>query len=254
MTTPTERFSEIAAAYAATMAPSLRPVAAEVVRRADLRSAERVLDVGTGTGNAAAMARGGGRSVIGIDGAAGMLEIARATHPDLEFRAMDFAALAFEDAAFDVVLAVHALLFADDQLATLREWLRVTRPGGRLSISVPGPPERTPVALYRDIYARHGIDASGGYPTTETLGALAQEAGWTEVAADADPATAIVLRSEEDFRLWREIGKRGASTERFTSEQHRALTDEMLAATPRGADGAYRIPFGALYLRATRPR
>ena len=38
-----------------------------------------------------------------------------------------------EDGSVDVVLAVHALLFAGDRVAALREWLRVTAPGGRLS-------------------------------------------------------------------------------------------------------------------------
>ena len=43
------------------------------------------------------------------------------------------------------------------------------------------------------------------------------------------------------------------ATADYTPEQHRALTDEMLAVTPRAADGTYRIPFGALYLTARRP-
>ena len=44
-------FDATADDYAATMAPSLRPVAAEVVRRAALQPGERVLDVGCGTGS-----------------------------------------------------------------------------------------------------------------------------------------------------------------------------------------------------------
>lgn len=253
MTTPAERFSETAAGYAATMAPSLRPVAAEVVHRARLAAGERVLDAGTGTGTAAALARGDGRMVVGVDAASGMLEIASAEIDGVSFQEMDFTTLSFDDGAFDVVLAVHALLFADDQLATLREWRRVTRRRGRLSLSVPGPDVVTPHAFYGEIYERHGIGATGRYPTVDSLAALAAGAGWTEVETDADPTTAILLRDQDAFRTWREIGSRGAVTADFTSEQHRALTDEMLAATPRTPDGAYRIPFGALYLTAVRP-
>jgi tRNA A58 N-methylase Trm61 len=51
-------FSDSADAYAATMAPALRPVAVEVVRRAGLMPGETVIDVGTGTGTAAALALG----------------------------------------------------------------------------------------------------------------------------------------------------------------------------------------------------
>ena len=252
MATGARHFDSIASGYARTMAPSLRPVAAEVVRRARLRPGESVLDIGTGTGNAAALARGEGRQVCGIDAAPAMLEIARAEIPDVTFEEMDFTALRFHDAIFDVVLAVHALLFADDQRAALAEWRRVTRPGGRLSQSVPGPTDVTPTAIYAEIYARHGIDTSGRYPTPTSLAELAHGAGWNEVEVAADPTTAIVLPDDDAFRVWRGIGSRGAATAHYTAEQHRALTDEMLAVTPRDPDGSLRIPFGAIYLSARR--
>ncbi|HEX7067612.1 MAG TPA: methyltransferase domain-containing protein [Candidatus Limnocylindria bacterium] len=252
MATGARHFDSIASGYARTMAPSLRPVAAEVVRRAGLGPGESILDIGTGTGNAAALARGDGRQVRGIDAAPAMLEIARAEVPDVTFEEMDFTALRFDDASFDVVLAVHALLFADDERAALVEWRRVTRPGGRLSLSVPGPTDVTPTALYAEIYARHGIDTSGRYPTPTSLAGLAQGAGWSAVEVAADPTTAIVLPDEDAFRVWRGIGSRGAATAHYTDEQHRALTDEMLAVTPRDADGSLRIPFGAIYLSARR--
>lgn len=248
-----QRFSETAEGYAATMAPSLRPIAETVVRRARLRPGERVLDAGTGTGSAAAAARGEGREVIGVDAAPGMLEIARREVAGVRFEEMDFAALAFEDASVDVVIAAHSLLFAIDQAAVLVEWLRVTRTRGRLSLSVPGPREVTPTAIYGEIYDRWAIGTSADYPTPASMAALAQSAGWTDVEADDDPEAAIVLPDEAAFRLWREIGSRGAGSADFTPEQHRALTDEMLAVTPRTAEGAYRIPFGAIYLTARRP-
>jgi len=252
-TTPARRFSETAAGYAVTMAPSLRPVAETVVRRARLQPGEKVLDVGTGTGIAAAAARGEGRTVIAVDAAPGMLEIARRDVPGVTFHEMDFAALRFVDGAFDAVIASHSLLFASDPVAVLAEWLRVARPAGRLSLSVPGPGSLTPTAIYGAIYERHGIDTTDRYPTADSLRQLALEAGWTEADTDADPTMAITLPDEAAFRLWREIGSRGAATAEYTPEQHRALTDEMLAVTPRTPDGAYRIPFGALYLTARRP-
>ncbi len=248
--TPAERFSDTADAYAMTMAPSLRPMAAEVVRRAGLASGDRVLDAGTGTGTAAGLARGDGRRVVGVDAAPGMLAIARREVDAVEFIESDFGALPFDAGAFDVVLAVHALLFAEDQAATLAEWLRVTRPGGRLSLSVPGPVEETPTALYRDIYEAHGIDTVGRYPTAASLANTVGGAGWVEVAVRADPITQIVLRTEDDFRAWRSIGSRGAATAHYTPEQNAALTQEMLAVTPRTDDGELRIPFGTLYVAA----
>lgn len=244
------RFDEIAAGYAETMAPSLRAIAGEVVRRAAVQPGERVLDVGTGTGTAAAMAADAGGQAIGIDAAPRMIDIARRERPDLDVRVMDFAALDLEDGSVDVVLAVHALLFADDQVGALREWRRVTRPGGRLSLSVPGPSHRSPAAHYREVYRRFGIDAGGRYPDPATLATTAASAGWTDIRVDADASTAIVLPDERAFRVWREIGFRNPAADGLTAAQQRALTDAMLAITPADADGALRIPFGALYLVA----
>ena len=38
-----------------------------------------------------------------------------------------------------------------------------------------------------------------------------------------------------------------------TAEQHRALTAEMLAITPRDDAGRLRIPFGTIYVTARLP-
>ncbi|MGH2417614.1 MAG: class I SAM-dependent methyltransferase, partial [Candidatus Limnocylindria bacterium] len=213
---------------------------------------EGVLDLGTGTGIAAAAALGEGRRVTGIDAAPGMLEIARREVPEATFREMDFGALDVEDATIDVAIAVHSLLFATDQVAVLGEWLRVTRRGGRLSLSVPGPADVTPTAIYGEIYDRHGIDITGRYPAPESLAAIAADAGWQEVNTAADPSTAIVLADPDAFRAWRAIGSRGAATADLTPGQHEELTAQMLAVTPRGADGQLRIPFGTIYLTARR--
>lgn len=248
------RFDERAEDYAAVMAPSLEPIAREVVRRAALRPRERVLDVGTGTGIAAAAARGEDRTIRGVDAAPGMLAVATRSVAGVEFEEMDFEALRYGDDSFDVVLASHALLFARDREAALREWLRVTRPGGRLSLSVPGPTSLTPTSTYAEVYTRHGIDTSDRYPTEASLSDLATAAGWMDVRTDADPTTAIVLADEAAFRAWRRIGSRGAATARYTPAEHDALTDEMLAVTPVAPDGSYRIPFGALYLLARKRR
>jgi SAM-dependent methyltransferase len=247
----TSAFSRSASDYAATMAPALAPVAAEVVRRAGLRPGETVLDVGTGTGTGAGLAIGEGRRVIGLDGAEGMLEIARHEVPEAELIEADFTHIPLDDGSVDVLLAVHALLFASDRVATLAEWLRVTAPGGRLSLSVPGPGSLVPSAVLGDVYDRYGIEWHvNDYPDTAQLAAWAHGAGWSDVATDADPTTGISLDDEDAFRTWLRVGRLSSD---WPPERVDAFARDLVAVCPRGADGAFRLPFGAQYLTARRP-
>jgi SAM-dependent methyltransferase len=246
-------FSESAADYAATMAPALRPVAAEVVRRADLRPGERVIDIGTGTGTGAALAAGEGRRVIGVDAAPGMLAIARQEVRGVEFEEADFGALPLADGAVDVVLAAHALLFAEDRVAILREWRRITKPGGRISLSVPGPSAVVPTAIFGSVYDRYGIPWGDDYPDLAELEGWAAEAGWTEIETAADPSAAIPLADEAGFRTWLRVGARGRATRDWTAERREQFIRDLMAVAPRDSTGAFRLPFGALFLRAVNP-
>jgi SAM-dependent methyltransferase len=132
-------------------------------------------------------------------------------------------ALPFDEGAFDAVISSHALLFADDRVGALREWRRVCRAGGRLSLS----------------------------PVATDLADWARAAGWRDAAVSEDPSVVIRLPDADAFTAWRLTGSRGAATAGWSEERQTALTADMLAVTPRDADGAYAIPFGAMYLTAT---
>lgn len=245
-----DAFSATADAYAATMAPALVPVAAEVVRRAALRADETVLDAGTGTGTAARLALGEGRRVLGLDAAPGMLELARRERPDIELIEADFADIPLDAGTVDVVIGVHSLLFARDRVAALREWRRVTAPGGRLSLSVPGPGDVVPSAVFGAIYDRYGITwHADDYPETTDLAGWAAEAGWVAIETDADPTAAIPLADEAAFRTWLRVGRTRTDWDQPRVD---AFAADLMNASPRAADGSFRIPFGALYLTARR--
>jgi SAM-dependent methyltransferase len=247
----TAAFSITAADYAATMAPAIAPIAAEVVRRAALRPGETVLDIGTGTGTAARMALGDGRRVIGLDGAPGMLEMARREVPEAEFIESDFSAIPLADGSVDALLAVHALIFATDPVATLREWRRVTAPTGRMAVSIPGPGEALPGAIFAAIYERYGIDwRSADYPDASVLSGWAADAGWVDVQADADPTQAIPLADEPAFHAWLRVGRMDS---RWDSDTLDAFAGDLMDHAPRDADGTFRLPFGAVYLTARNP-
>lgn len=110
---------------------------------AEVKSGDRVLDVGSGPGSfarllAAAVGRSG--SVTGLDAAPEMVEYALRRARGLDncsFQAGGAEALPFPDGSFDVVVSSLVLhhLPDDSRLAAVREMKRVLRPQGRLLLA-----------------------------------------------------------------------------------------------------------------------
>lgn len=127
-------------------AERLLPAAAELVDQAAIRPGEHVVDLGTGTGNAALLAAQQGANVTGIDPAPRLLEVAtiRADEAglDIAFRGGESAAMPVADDSADAILSVFAVIFAAEPSAAAGEIKRVLRPGGRFVMSawVPGGP------------------------------------------------------------------------------------------------------------------
>ena len=120
-------------------AAELAPVAGVVVEAAALQPGERMLDLGTGTGNAALLAAARHATVIGVDPAARLLEVARARAADagLEagFALGEGAAIPVGDGTIDVVVSVFGVIFAPDAAAAAEELARVVTPHGRIVLS-----------------------------------------------------------------------------------------------------------------------
>jgi len=116
------------------------PLVAELlVDSADLAAGSRVLDVATGSGNAALAAARSGCEVVGLDYVPSLLERARvraqAEGFEIEYVEGDAEALPFADASFDAVLSVFGVMFAPDQALAAAELVRACRPGGTIALS-----------------------------------------------------------------------------------------------------------------------
>jgi ubiquinone/menaquinone biosynthesis C-methylase UbiE len=93
------------------------------------------LDVGSGTGALAARAADLGRTVVALDSDPGMVTMSRAAVPGCVVSA-SLPNLPFEAATFDAVTANFVINHVGDPRAAMRDLARVTRPGGRLAVTI----------------------------------------------------------------------------------------------------------------------
>jgi ubiquinone/menaquinone biosynthesis C-methylase UbiE len=89
----------------------------------------RILDAGCGTGATGGWLSKHGR-VVGADISSQALRLLRERYRAVEGVEADLAALPFDDATFDVVVAITVLYHVDDDRSAVRELARVLRPGG----------------------------------------------------------------------------------------------------------------------------
>ena len=120
-------------------AAQLAPVSGVVVERAAPKVSERVLDLGSGTGNAALLAAARGAAVTGVDPAPRLLDVARARAAeqslDVNFILGEAGAIPMEAGSVDVVLSVFGVIFAPDPLAAAGEMARVGARHTRIVLS-----------------------------------------------------------------------------------------------------------------------
>jgi SAM-dependent methyltransferase len=122
------------------MALRLEPVATRAVQLARVGAADRVLDVGCGTGNGALTAAALGATVVGVDLEPALLRVAQErTGPDVrdrvDWRVGNAEALPADDDAFDVVLSLLGVMYAADHERAAGELARVAAPGARVVLA-----------------------------------------------------------------------------------------------------------------------
>jgi demethylmenaquinone methyltransferase/2-methoxy-6-polyprenyl-1,4-benzoquinol methylase len=184
--------------------PRWRRALVEAVRAA---SADRVLDVATGTGLvASALVRRWGCRVVGLDQSPEMLARARARverDGDLQGRISlvqgEAEALPFADAEVDHLTFTYLLRYVDDPAATLAELARVVRPGGRVAMLEFGVPSHPLLRLGWQAYARAGLPALGRLFSAEW-------AATGRFLADSIPEFYARIPLERHVDMWRAAG------------------------------------------------
>jgi SAM-dependent methyltransferase len=179
----------------ALIAERLEPAAQAVVDLAGVTDSDRVLDIATGTGNAALLAARRGAKVVGLDFEPRLLDIAKArahsANLQIEWIETDLESAPFDMAAFSVVVSAFGVMYAPDHDAAAAALARTCGPGARLALAawtpgsfmpamgaalapyLPPPPGGAPPSRWGDASAvsqlldRHGISTRA--TTAESL-------------------------------------------------------------------------------------
>jgi ubiquinone/menaquinone biosynthesis C-methylase UbiE len=121
------------------IAQRIEGCAEATVERAGVQAGETLLDVATGSGNAALAAARRGARVTGLDLTPELLERAKARAAaegaEIDFVEGDAERLPFADGSFDRVTSVFGAMFAPDQERAAAELLRVAAPGGTVAVA-----------------------------------------------------------------------------------------------------------------------
>ena len=170
-----------------------------VVKAVAARAGQTVLDIAAGTGTSSEPFADAGVRVVPADFSLGMLRVGRGRRSDLGFTAADAMRLPFADDSFDAVTMSFGLRNVADTALALGEFLRVTRPGGRLVVcEFSSPTNRT----FRRIYQRYLMrslpsvarrissnpesyvylaESSSAWPDQAELAQVLRDIGWADV-------------------------------------------------------------------------
>ena len=157
-----------------------------------------ILDLATGTGDAAQLASLRVQPegfVIGVDISVPMLRVA-CTKPhasNLDFMAADAMKLPFRDGAFDAIICQFGLMFFPDRRAALAEIRRSLRAGGRVALTVWDTADRAPFAgimaraLGEELpSARDELLLPFALADAVELGRLVESAGFHDIRVDVE--------------------------------------------------------------------
>ena len=247
------------------LANALTPVRGWLIRELAPGSGETVLELGAGTGEtgfeAAALLGGDGR-LISTDFSPDMVEVARRRGTELgltnvAYRVIDAERIELDSGSVDGVLCQSTYMLVADPAAALAETRRVLRPGGRLALSVWGPPERNPWASIGGMILvdrGHIPPPEPGAPgvfslaSEERTEALLGGAGFSSVRS-AEVPVQFAFRDLADYERWViDVAGPLAMIVRGLPEDEREVLRARLkeAFVSFSADGGYELPGVAL--------
>lgn len=217
-----ETWDAVAPAYRDTVRKHFYHYAEEIIRLAELKDTDHVLDIACGPGTVALRVASQVSKVEAIDFSPGMVaEVNQSAKTEklsnVTAQVMDASLLNFADASFDVAFCVFGFMFFPDRAKSFSEMRRVLRPGGRALMATWGPIAERPMM-------KLGFDALA------------------EALPDLPAPTKGDLQTEPDCqREMREAGFKDVQTKLFTASAHIESAAQYVDFMERGG-----APFAAL--------
>ena len=200
------RWDDHVGVYEAVFEPLTNAFARRALDLLDLRSGDRLIDVGAGSGGAALMAATMGAHVLAVDASGKMIarlrgRVKKLAAGRIDAEVMDGTALALPDASFDAALSVFGVILFPDADLGVREIARVLKPGGVAAIVTWTETERYElVARLQAAIA----EVRGPQPPAKSLPAqlrFREVPVFRRLLTDAGLAVRDIVRIEERWRL-----------------------------------------------------
>jgi SAM-dependent methyltransferase len=250
-----ETWDAVAPAYRDTVRKHFYHFAEEIIRLAELKSTDHVLDIACGPGTVALRVAPTVSKVEAIDFSPGMIaelnQLAKTEKlSNVTGQVMDASQLNFADASFDVAFCMFGFMFFPDRAKSFREIRRVLRPGGRALIATWGPiAERPMMKLGFDALAEAAPDlpapSKGDLQTEADCQREMTEAGFSDVKTKPFTASAHI----ESAAMYVDFMERGgapfaALRKKFGEEKWTQVHKRFVTAVEK------RIPKGGIELSA----
>ncbi|HEU4971919.1 MAG TPA: methyltransferase domain-containing protein [Gaiellaceae bacterium] len=249
-------WESIAGRFAERWSPITSKAIDALLDAAHVGQGSRVLDVGTGAGDAAGRAVERGAEATGIDVAASMVEIAARRHPEGTFVQASASELPFADDSFDAVVGNNVIQHVGEPTQAALQFRRVLAPGGRVALTNWDAAERSPFfAAVQGAVAAAEVpsptEAPAGpsffqFTDDAVFRALLEDAGFEAVAVDSLPIEIPVASGDELITALAEGTVRvGAALRAADDEQRDRMREELekrLAEWRRGSGFAVPAP------------
>jgi trans-aconitate methyltransferase len=178
-----------------------------VLELLDVKSGERILDLGCGTGPLTKQIQEKGAEVVGIDASVEMIGKARQNFPELEFRVVDATDFSFDE-PFDAVFTNATLHWVKNADAVIKNVYNVLKPGGRFVGEFGGKGNNqlmmaaTATVLKKYGYVKGNFIITWYYPSTAEYAAKLEAGGFRVTFATHFDRPTLLQDGREGMVKW----------------------------------------------------